>query len=737
MRKSISKALLCICIISSISVGKGSTANAEITKELSDKYISNIKVGFVSMGTISSLNFSLTGDYFILGENIVLTQGDNYSVQYDSGYFKIRKDGQLLATLDRNLAIGDNKNITITPVSNNSLVKFVKGSSTKSFKGNMIFKVSGEGFLPINSLPFEDYVKGVLPMEMGEGFPAEALKAQAVAARTFGLNRKTSGIFSKYGYDVTDNTSCQVYIGYNSNWSQCNLAVDATKGDAVINGGKYIDATFHASNGGYTECSEHVWGGSYPYLVSKPDPFDLCDDNPYKSWSKTISPTVIEGILLQKEPTAKKLISLDTNSITKYVSGRVDTLNILYKDASDQTKTYSLTKDKARTFFNLNGELIKSGLYDVSFDGTNYIFQGKGWGHGVGMSQWGAYGRAERGQDYKQILNFYYENSSIEKILGDKFTTFKTRIGGLNRYETSKKIAENLYPGKIDNVVIATGNNFPDALSGTSLANKLKAPILLVDSTSNSAYSNEALNYIINHLNAAGHIYILGGSGVISDSFINAFKDMGIESANIVRLGGVDRIETSMLIAENFVQVKSTPIVIATQDNFPDALSISAAAAKNGWPILLTDKNNLDYRIEKYISDNKPEKVFIAGGSGVITDNVKGKIKSILGYSDDKVVRFGGVDRYDTGCIINSILCQNSTEVFIATGKDYPDALSGSVYAAAKGATIVLADNSNTQSAERYLKFLAQNSSNIDFTVLGLDGAVSEEVKNYLSNLSK
>ena len=311
---------------------------------------------------------------------------------------------------------------------------------------------------------------------------------------------------------------------------------------------------------------------------------------------------------------------------------------------------------------------------------------------------------------------------------------FDTYVGDSNRYSTSISIANKAFnpssSGKIQNVVIATGNSFPDALSGSVLAKKYNAPILLVENEPNSGNSLKILDYINNNVEKNGKVYILGGVGTVSSNFESKFKQMGFN--NINRLGGKDRIETSNLINNEINAGVNTPIVIATAKDFPDALSISPIAAANGWPIFLADET-LETNLINYLTIRKPSKVYVVGGIGAVSSNIEDQIKNALNYGEDKVIRLSGVNRYETSKVINLNFIQKSDKVILATGVDFPDALAGSVYAGLNLYPVVLADCTNSISAASYLKFLSDNGRIIHMEALGLKGAVDQSTINLLT----
>jgi len=293
------------------------------------------------------------------------------------------------------------------------------------------------------------------------------------------------------------------------------------------------------------------------------------------------------------------------------------------------------------------------------------------------------------------------------------------RISGEDRYQTARFIAENFISDNVDNVVLASGNNFPDALSASVLAGKLGAPILLVDSTPDS--SIEAFNFIINHVNKSGTVYLIGGKGVISSDFIDSLKQLGY--TQIKQIGGTDRYETSYIICQQIAAAPGTPVVIASGENFPDALAVSAFAVKNGWPILLTASNSLSANMENYLSSSQPKTVYIVGGSGVVSLAVEEKVKELI--PSTQTVRLGGTDRYDTAIKIINQFEPKPSIVYLASGNGFADALAGSVLAARNAAPIVLVDSS-IELPSQVLSFLGQ-CSKTEIRALGGQGVVKEE----------
>lgn len=716
LKKLISTITAIVLTCSVLSSGKTASAST-----VSDIYNSSVSIGFTSMGDINTLDFTVTDNYIIQNQNIMLKSGASYKIVLSASNFTIYENGSVVGTSD--------KDITLTPLNSGSFIMFKKEGYMRRFSGSMTMKrVDDDSFIPINTLNIEDYVKGVLPFEESNDFPIEALKAQAVAARTYCITNK--GKYSSLGYDLTDDINSQVYRGYVPFDSNCNSAVDLTAGEILEYNDEPISAYFSSSDGGYTEENDNVWSGKQlPYLTENPDPYDTASRN----WTQVLSSADIDALLKKNHPelNAKQFVNLDITDMTKYSSGRVSSLKLNYTDNNNSQQSYTLTKNEARTFFGLKSSMYTITLSKDSSNNDVYNFVGNGYGHGIGMSQWGAYGRAVSGEDYKTILAFYYKNAYIESLgVSGGNIHLAARLGGSDRFETSALIAEKAYSGMVNNVVIASGNNFPDALSGSSLAKKLDAPLLIVNSNPQS--SSATIDYVIDHLLKNGHIYILGGEGTISNEFIDKFKQLGYSNSNIIRIGGKDRFETSALIASYVNNTIGTPVVICTGDNFPDSLSISGVAASKGWPILLASGSTIDPSVINYLTSYKPSNVYIIGGTGAVSKDIETSIQNLLQLDANNIVRYGGSNRYETSVIVNDAFINNPSNIVISSGINFPDALSGSIYAAISNAPMLLADNNAVKSAQNYVDMQSHNVSSISLTVLGLQGAVSDNVVNNL-----
>ncbi len=315
----------------------------------------------------------------------------------------------------------------------------------------------------INVVSLDDYVRGVLPYEMSPVWPLEALKAQAVCARTYAL--LPSKHYDSYRFDVCNTTDCQVYQGVNLASSVTDQAVQETAGIVARYEGKYAETYYCSANGGASESSENVWSHPVPYLVGKEDPYEKLTSIPDYQYTITYTYSQLTSRLKEKGHAIGQVSSA-------YVSKTTPTGNvaeITFRDTAG--KTVVLTKEACRWTLdtksmrfmisgggsggggwavNRSGAVLSSlsdaytvsgkGLVGIFGGGTAYAITssgtsvlppaagtagtgngititGTGWGHGVGMSQYGAKAMAEQGYTYEDILLFYYTGITLERIV--------------------------------------------------------------------------------------------------------------------------------------------------------------------------------------------------------------------------------------------------------------------------------------------------------------------------------
>lgn len=367
--------------------------------------------------------------------------------------------------------------------------------------------------------------------------------------------------------------------------------------------------------------------------------------------------------------------------------------------------------------------MADTGSFSNSFNNNSY-YKSNGYvvcryDTAIKFNTWKSYSQESDG---KYLSSPYADGDKYwVPVSGKAYTS--SRLSGPDRFGTATAIANQVNTGICDNVVIASGYNYPDALSGSVLAKKLDAPILL---SGNSASESEyAISYVKEHLKASGAIYILGGPGVVNTDLEDIFKSLGFN--NIIRLGGIDRYDTNSIINYHIHAATGTPVVIASGNDFPDALSISSIAAYNGYPIILTDKYTMSQQAEQTINSVHPSAVYIVGGEGVIQNSVTDRVKSLTNLPDSKIVRIWGNDRYDTSLKIASYFNLNSNTITFANGENFPDALAGSVLAAKLKAPILLINDEFT-SQKKYV----DSTQYLNEIIFGGTGVVDSKIEEAL-----
>lgn len=371
------------------SPAKTTTAGHAVSKSKSPE----VEVGLLSGGEIS-----LTG----LADFQAVSNGKTIENYKNGTKLSITRSGNTL------LVNGKKAGETVYFCPKQETIAFAAKGNRYRGKMKAIPSAWGSGVTLVNVVSMENYLQGVVPCEIVPSWRIDAIKAQAVAARTYALFHKNG--YRSSGYDVTDDTRCQVYQGAGAETAATNRAVQETVGEIVTYGGKPIDAVFHSSGGGYTENCENVWGSSIPYLKG------VSEEKYANPWTKTVTVSSFvntvagSGFKVKSIKLSKLHIGEAHNASDRGVSGRVKHVTLIGKNGNK-----TISGDKIQSLYDLN-----STLFDISIQGKELIITGYGYGHGLGLSQWGAEAMAEKqgdGKDfYKKILMHYYSGTKVEKI---------------------------------------------------------------------------------------------------------------------------------------------------------------------------------------------------------------------------------------------------------------------------------------------------------------------------------
>ncbi|KXG08982.1 Amidase enhancer [Anoxybacillus sp. P3H1B] len=411
--------------------------------------------------------------------NVLLYQGSSVSITINGNYQLFNKQKGTITPLSNNTTLTVKYTLNGVTITNGSTLD----SSTLGFtiqetqgvyalsllkinntlyRGSADITIKNNSLQVINIVDMEDYLKGVVPNEMPASWPKEALKAQAIAARSYAEATKST---------LTTNPNSQVYSGYSSEDARTNAAVTETQGLYVKYNGKVIQAFFHSTSGGKTANVGDVWNSNqslYPYLSTVDDPYE---SSPYSTWSFTFSPntilksfgftdssTILYDISIQKKGANGEVggVTIVTSSGTKTISGNESTIRSLFplNDSRYYNKLlsnwfaitvnknsgglYVQTTSNKTAIAQINGQRVQTnsgsliisnpenirvqtstGITSLPPTGTggvsSIVVNGKGWGHRIGMSQYGAKSLAERGWTATQILQHYFKGTTVSK----------------------------------------------------------------------------------------------------------------------------------------------------------------------------------------------------------------------------------------------------------------------------------------------------------------------------------
>lgn len=274
------------------------------------------------------------------------------------------------------------------------------------FRGDVIIiNNKNANFTVVNSIDLEQYIRGVLYHEISDKWPLEAIMAQAVATRTYAVYCMDK--FAARDYDVTNDIYSQVYGGRGSERYRTNIAVRRTAGDVLMYKGKIFPAFFHANSGGVTEDASELWDIDLaPLKGGVKSPFSM--NQPHYEWRRNFRLKDIQD-KLNARGYDLGLIK-DIQVVERNNSGRVRKLKIVCRDGKEDAIEGKVFRDI------VGPNVLRSNKYDIEMKGWYVDFVGYGWGHGVGLCQWGAYGMAVMRYNYRQILSFYYPSSELVKL---------------------------------------------------------------------------------------------------------------------------------------------------------------------------------------------------------------------------------------------------------------------------------------------------------------------------------
>jgi stage II sporulation protein D len=356
--------------------------------------------------TVRILEKHLDGRFTLSSaDGLEITIGSMALSSFDPVTITPTETGPIL-TLDENTTLDTSEGTVITSRNPDGFVTITieKTALTRSYRGDIIVSGDDTGPVVVNRVSLSDYLASVVAGEMG-GNEEAALMAQAIISRTWVMTH----LGSHDGADLCDLTHCQSYTGVDAETPAATRATKKTEGLIVTYGGEPAMIFYHACAGGVTTSPKYVWNGpDIPYLVPVPEILrgrDLSAGSPHRSWEWRVERDELFGMLLSS------------------FGGTYRSISISERDPSGRAMTMLLTGEESRT---ITGEelriavgrefgwgCLKSTLFDLTLSGNEYVFSGKGLGHGVGLGQWGAMELARSGLTAEEIVLFYFPNTVI------------------------------------------------------------------------------------------------------------------------------------------------------------------------------------------------------------------------------------------------------------------------------------------------------------------------------------
>ncbi|HZV80655.1 MAG TPA: SpoIID/LytB domain-containing protein [Geobacteraceae bacterium] len=335
------------------------------------------------------------------------------------GVEEVKVDGDgLLVSDDRGDAVAVDMPCSVRRSLGGTLVMGGISSRRFIFSSPSLVKINGRGYrgvielhpvdkgiLVVNELPLEEYLVGLINCEISSLWPIEAVKAQAVIARSYAIYQKDNRKGALY--HLESSVMDQVYNGADIEDSRAARAVKETEGEVLVHSGNIIQAFYHSNCGGHTEAAVNVWGADIPYLQGVECRY--CVNTPPARWELTLSLKKIESLL--------KSAGHQFGSIREIRGGRLNDSgrlqNLILVTSRGDSKISAVNFRKAVGY-----SVLKSTNFTLRQRGDEIIFSGAGNGHGVGLCQWGAKQRAGDGFSYREILNYYYPGVRLERLKG-------------------------------------------------------------------------------------------------------------------------------------------------------------------------------------------------------------------------------------------------------------------------------------------------------------------------------
>ncbi|NLG23279.1 MAG: cell wall-binding repeat-containing protein [Actinomycetales bacterium] len=561
--------------------------------------------------------------------------------------------------------------ITFASPSEGTVDLYLPNGSRRIYRGQLTATHHGSSTLAtVNRLPMQHYLRSVVSIEMSSYFHTQALRAQAVAARTYAER----GVNGTSYYDTCDTTSCQAYRGRGARQSDGGIttyeyaentaAVDATDGQVLtynFPGGKGLATTMYAAaTGGHT-----IPGGAdHPYLKAQADPYDNTPLNTRHRWTASLTKTSLQS--------------------------RYDIYNV--------TRVQVLERDGHGLW---GGRILRAKVEGFTANGTYTYADATGIGLYLARP-WPAWNTG-LSSDYFT----FGDPGDDPPPSGDV-----TRIAGTDRWDTARKVSEQWAPG-VSVVYLVNGEDYPDALAASARAGVYDAPVLLVRRDHVPSATAQALTRL-----QPGRLVVVGGTTAVSTATENELRTF--TTGGLQRVAGTNRYETAANLASYYASGQPR-VYLASGEDFPDALAVAALAGKQHVPLLLTQGDRLTGSTRIQLDRLNPGEVVVLGGTSTISKAVAEQAAAYA--TGGSYRRLAGADRYRTAAQVALQYPGSISSTLVASGENFTDALVGAALAGRRGIPVVLTQPDRLSGgAIQALTHLRPSSIN----VLGGPGSVTD-----------
>ncbi|MGB3829777.1 MAG: cell wall-binding repeat-containing protein, partial [Ornithinimicrobium sp.] len=565
--------------------------------------------------------------------------------------------------------------VTFSSPSERSVDLYLPSGQLRVYRGEVTATYTGPSRVAtVNALPMESYLRSVVAAEMPSSFHPEALRSQAVAARTYSA-RGSNG--TSY-YDTCDTTACQVYSGRGERTDSgtirtfestaTNAAVAATDGQVLTYGfstGRALATTmFSSSSGGHTAAAA---SSAHGYLTAHPDPYDEVSGNRRHAWSAQLPVTSLED---------------------RYGIDRVERVQILRRDG-DGTWGGRVLEARVEGF-------TTSGDYTWAYATGTGLRLARPW------------------PTYSSGLS-----SNYFTVVPEKAGPSATRVSGTDRWATSEAVSR-YWPTGVPVVYVASGLDFPDALSAAARSGVQDVPVLLTDTDSIPSKTRQALERL-----RPERIVVVGGTRAVESGVVDALRPYAA-NRRVQRVDGGDRYQTAAAMAASY-PTGVARVYLASGADYPDALSGAALAAHQGAPLLLTKPSGLPPSTQQQLDRLNPTEVVVLGGSRAVTTTTA---RAAGAYSrDGGFTRLAGTNRYGTAEQVAQQYPSGTRTAVLASGRAYPDALVGAALGGRRAAPLLLTESDGIPTAtDRALTRLSLTRA----YAVGGDTVIADRVVNLL-----